>query len=73
MAAFRYHKNVQSRQYVNDVFMICNIGKGRGEVPIVIKVKTPAIINKRSRLSRAKQGVLIWGAGYGFRITKLKK
>jgi len=53
--------------------MICNIGKGRGEVPIVIKVKTPAIINKRSRLSRAKQGVLIWGAGYGFRITKLKK
>ena len=74
MVAFRYHKNCQSRQYVNDVFMVIpeNSITGPGR-PFVVKAKTPAIINKRSRVSRSNQGQIIWAASYGFRITKLKK
>lgn len=72
MAAFRYHKNVHSRQYVNDVFMVITDSQNLEPTkPLVVKAKTPAVINKRSRISRSKQGQIIWSASYGFRIKTL--
>lgn len=71
MSAFRYHKNVQSKQHVGQVFMV--IGKyPEIENPVVIKVETPKYITPKSSLSRSRQGI-IWSANYGFRIKSLKQ